>query len=65
MGTTALIALISALVPVANDIIAWIFKAQATLKQNAELTPEQEAALDAEIAKLMTNPEDYQKVQPL
>lgn len=65
MGTAALLALISTLVPVANDLIGFIFKAQATLKQNAELTPEQEAALDAEIAKLATDPEEYQKVQPL
>lgn len=65
MGTTALIALITALVPVANNILAWIFQAQATLKQDAELTPEQDAALDAAIAKLKTNPEDYQKEQPI
>jgi hypothetical protein len=65
MGTTALIALITALVPVANDLIAWIFKTQATLKQDVELTTEQEAELDAAIAKLKTNPEEYQKEQPI
>ena len=65
MGTTALIALIGSLVPVANDLIAFIFKSQETLKQNAELTPEQEATLDAAIAKLTVNPEEYQKEQPI
>lgn len=65
MGTAALIALISSLVPVANDLIGFIFKAQGTLKQNAELTPEEEAALDAAVAKLTTDPEEWQKQQPL
>lgn len=65
MGTTALIALISTLVPVVNDLVAFIFKTQATLKQSAELTAEQDAALDADIAKLTVNPEDYQKEQPI
>lgn len=65
MGTTALIALISTLVPVAQNIIAAIMKARETLKQSAELTPEQEAALDASIAKLVSDPEEWQKQQPL
>lgn len=65
MGTTALIALISSLVPVANDLIDWIFKTQASLKQDAELTPDQEAALDEEVAKLKTNPDIWQTEQPL
>ncbi len=65
MGTTALLALITALVPVANDLIGFIFKAQETLKQDAELTPEQEAALDEEVAKLKTDPQEWQKEQEL
>ncbi len=65
MGTAALIALITSLVPVANDLIGFIMKSRETLKQNAELTPQQEAALDAAVAKLTTNPEEYQKEQPL
>ena len=65
MGVTALIALITTLVPVAQNIIASIMKARATLKQSAELTPEQETALDDAIAKLVTNPEEWQKQQAL
>ncbi len=65
MGTAALIALITSLVPVANDLIGFIMKSRETLKQNAELTPEQEAALDAAVAKLTVNPEEWQKIQPL
>ena len=65
MGTSALIALISTLVPVANDLIGFIFTAQATLKKDKEMTPQEEEALDAAIKKLTVNPEEWQKVQPL
>ncbi len=65
MGTAAIIALLTALAPLATDAVAYWMKAKATLSQSEELTPELEAALDAEIAKLKTNPEEYQKEQPL
>lgn len=62
---TALILLISSLIPVVNNLLGFIFKAKATLAQSAEKTPEEEAALDAEIAKLKLNPEEWEKEQPL
>lgn len=65
MTPEAIIALISTLIPIANNMADWISKASQTLKQDAELTPKQDAALDAEIAKLKINPEEWQKVQPL
>ena len=52
MNEAAIIALITGLAPLANNIITWISQAQATLKQSAELTPEQEKALDAAIASI-------------
>lgn len=65
MATAALIALIESLVPVIQNIIDWINKAKASAAQSAEWTPEQEAAVDAAIAKLDLNPEVWQKSQPL
>lgn len=65
MGTEALILLISTLVPTVNNILEWLFKTQATLKNDAELTPEQEKTLDDSIAKLKLDPEEWQKPQPI
>lgn len=52
MGIDAIIALIGTLVPVVNNIVGFISKTTDTLKQNAEMTPAQEAALDAHIAQI-------------
>lgn len=52
MTPETIIALISSLAPLVNNIIGWITKAQTTLKQSAELTPEQEKALDDAIASI-------------
>lgn len=56
MSPQIIIELITALAPVATNLIEWITKAQATLKQSAELTPEQDAQLDALIASLPSLP---------
>ena len=56
MSPAVIIQLITALAPVATNLIEWITKAQQTLKQSAELTPEQDAQLDALIASLPTLP---------
>jgi hypothetical protein len=55
MSPQIVIELITALAPVATNLIDWITKAQTTLKQSAEMTPEQEATLDALIASLPTS----------
>lgn len=52
MGTEAIISLIGALIPTINNLISWIGKARENLKQDAEMTPEQEAKLDAHIAAI-------------
>lgn len=54
MGTTAIIALIEAAVAAAMNLFSFATKAAADLKQDAELTPEQEAKLDALIATAPT-----------
>lgn len=56
MSPQVIISLITALAPVATNLIEWITKAQTTLKQSAELTPEQEAELDALVASLPALP---------
>jgi len=56
MNPQIIIELITALAPVATNLIEWISKAQETLKQSGELTPTQEAQLDALIASLPTLP---------
>lgn len=56
MTPEAIIALIGALAPIANNLLDWIMKANATLKQSAEMTPDQEAQLDALVASLPTLP---------
>ncbi len=48
-----------------NSILGWIHGTQAALQQSAEWTKAEDDAFDAEIAKLKTDPEEYQKVQPL
>lgn len=54
MTPETIIALIAGLAPLVNNILTWIGKAQTTLKQNTELTPDQEKALDAAIAAIDT-----------
>ena len=44
MSPSVLLALISAIIPVANNLITWIEKATSAVKQSAELSP---ADLDA------------------
>lgn len=56
MTPAAIIALIGALAPIANNLLDWIMKANATLKQSTEMTPDQEAQLDALVASLPTLP---------
>lgn len=52
IGAEAIIALIGALVPTINNLISWIGKARDNLKQDAEMTPEQEAKLDEHISSI-------------
>ncbi len=59
------LSLLPAAVSLVNSVLGWIRGTSAVLKQSGEMTPEEDAAHDAEIAKLKTDPEEYQKVQPL
>jgi hypothetical protein len=52
MSPTIIIGLIGALVPLVNNVLSWIDKAQTTLKQSTELTPEQEKELDGYIDQI-------------
>jgi hypothetical protein len=65
MGIESLITLIGVLVPIVNNIVSFINLTAATLRQSAELTPEQVATLDGHIEQLKIAPEEYQKEQPL
>lgn len=56
MGIDEILALLPTLITGANDIYALIQKITASLKQNTELTPEQQAAFDAHIADLESQP---------
>lgn len=49
MGIDAIIALIGTLIPVINNIVGFVERTAANLKQDKEMTPAQEAALDAHI----------------
>ena len=61
MPIASLLALLPSLITGVEDITALIAKITAELKQNAELTPEQSAQLDAHIADLESR--DWWKVQ--
>jgi ABC-type transporter Mla subunit MlaD len=52
MGIEAIIALIGALVPIINNVSGFITRTVENLKQNAELTPAQQKALDDHIASI-------------
>lgn len=54
MNVNAILALIAGLIPVINNAVAFINKTAETLRQSKEMTPEQEAALDAHIASIDT-----------
>ncbi len=56
MSPQIIIGLITALAPIATSLIEWISKAQTTLKQSAELTPEQDAELDASWSSILASP---------
>lgn len=65
MNTTLLLSLIQMVVPLVTQGMEFITKTAASLKQSKELTPEQDAALDAEIDKLRSAPNPWQVEQPL
>ncbi|MEO7099108.1 MAG: hypothetical protein ABI162_07080 [Luteolibacter sp.] len=65
MSPEAIIALLTALEPLAADVLAFWLAAKDHLAQSDELSPELEAALDARIEMIKVNPEEYQKQQPL
>lgn len=52
MNPQLIISLVGALAPIVNNMLAWIEKAQGDLKQNAELTAEQEKELDLYISQI-------------
>lgn len=65
MTPAAILSAIQLAVPLVTNLMSYITQATTTLKQSAELTPEQEAALDKSIADLRAAPQPWQIEQPL
>jgi hypothetical protein len=65
MPPEIIIALIASIVPMINNGVAFIAKLKESAEKTTEWTAEERAAFKAELEKLETMPEEWQKVQPL